>query len=142
MAIKEGFQALVTQNRIDFRRVAPVRARVADEHVVGIVRHVGPVPTNPVGASLLAETHASYPGNCEHSARLRMYLQLRKTSSAAPTPAREHDPGPYPVAYSRGLSTRSAPASSRAWHGRAGTRRVLPRSTTVPAGNGWSYLKR
>jgi len=44
--------------------------------------------------------------------------------------------------YSRGLSTRSAPASSRAWHGRAGTRRVLPCSTTVPTGNGWSYLKR
>jgi len=37
----------------------PVRARVADEHVVGIVRHVGPVPTNPVGTSLLAGTHAS-----------------------------------------------------------------------------------
>jgi hypothetical protein len=40
-------------------RVAPVRARVADEHVVGIVRHVGPVPTYPVVASLLAEAHAS-----------------------------------------------------------------------------------
>jgi hypothetical protein len=32
------------------RRVAPVRARVADEHVVCIVRHVGPVPTNSVVA--------------------------------------------------------------------------------------------
>jgi hypothetical protein len=31
--------------------VAPVRARVADEHVVAIVRHVGPVPTNSVVAS-------------------------------------------------------------------------------------------
>jgi len=44
----QRLQALVTQDRIDLRRVAPVRARVADEHVVGIVRHVGPVPTNPV----------------------------------------------------------------------------------------------
>ena len=34
-AIKEGLQALVTQDRIDLRRVARVRARVADEHVVG-----------------------------------------------------------------------------------------------------------
>ena len=56
MAIK-GFIAH-DQDRIDLRRVAPVRARVADEHVVGIVRHVGPVPTNPVVASLLAETYA------------------------------------------------------------------------------------
>src|SRR5262249_38644575 len=32
---------------------------VADEHVVGIVRHEGPVPTNPVVASLLAETRPS-----------------------------------------------------------------------------------
>ena len=39
--------------------MAAVRARVADEHVVGIVRHVGPVPTYPVVARLLAETHAS-----------------------------------------------------------------------------------
>jgi hypothetical protein len=38
--------------------VAPVRARVADEHIVAIVRHVGPVPANPVVASLLAEARA------------------------------------------------------------------------------------
>jgi hypothetical protein len=56
---KGGSLALVTQDRIDRLRVAPVRARVADEHVVGIVRHVGPVPTYPVVASLLAETHGS-----------------------------------------------------------------------------------
>src|SRR5262245_56381273 len=44
---------------IDLLRVAPVRARVADEYVVGIVRHGGPVPTNPVVASLHVETHAT-----------------------------------------------------------------------------------
>jgi len=38
-AVKEGLQALVTQDRIDLRRVAPV-------------------PTNPVVASLLAENRA------------------------------------------------------------------------------------
>ena len=49
----------VTHRLPDKTFVAAVRARVADEHVVGIVRHVGPVPTNPVVASLLAETHSS-----------------------------------------------------------------------------------
>src|SRR5215831_17991390 len=66
---KEGLQALVTQDRIDLRAAwPPVRARVADEHVVGIVRHVGPVPTNPVVGSLLAETRGRLAGSC---ARLR-----------------------------------------------------------------------
>ena len=37
------FRPFVTQDRIDLRRVAPVRARVADEHVVGLGRH-GTVP--------------------------------------------------------------------------------------------------
>ena len=34
-AVKEGLQALVTQDRIDICRVAPVRAGVADKYVVG-----------------------------------------------------------------------------------------------------------
>jgi hypothetical protein len=47
LSLTEGTN--LNQDRIDPRRVAPVRASVADEPVVGIVRHVGPVPTNSVG---------------------------------------------------------------------------------------------
>ena len=43
---------------------------------------------------------------------------------------------------SRRSLIRSAPASSRAWRGRAATPPVLPCSNTASAGNGWSCSKR
>ena len=66
------------RGRINLPRVALVRARVADEHVVGIVRHVGPVPTNPVVAayspkSMLASREVA------GIRRLRTYSELKKT---------------------------------------------------------------
>ena len=39
-------------------------------------------------------------------------------------------------------STRSVPASSRAWRGRAATPLASPRSNTASAGNGWNCSKR
>jgi hypothetical protein len=55
-----GLQALLTQDRIDFRRLAPVRAGVADEHIVGIVRHVVLATSQSVKGNLLAEILISY----------------------------------------------------------------------------------
>jgi hypothetical protein len=39
-------------------------ARVVDEHVVGIVRHVGPVPTNPVVAKAIISHMPSTQVRC------------------------------------------------------------------------------
>jgi hypothetical protein len=53
-----SFPLTASQNRIDVRRVAAVHARVADEHVVGLVRHVGPGPIDPSGEAYTASIMA------------------------------------------------------------------------------------
>jgi hypothetical protein len=45
MSSAPPFQTLRAQYSIDGRRVAPIRARVADEHIVGLVRRHGVGPT-------------------------------------------------------------------------------------------------